>query len=226
MEIQTFDPVKFSNAENQFLLENLGVATVVALRRVSPPVNPKAVKPILDRVNDLIELERVDGVKWVGVERLKQSINKWFEQNSKWKNDYERSGKRAPRWPSMYSFDAKGRPHWSGPGSDSGQVRTYFGPAGERIPFEVLLVPDNYIEWKAPTVAEESSDPLLFIDPQTNRIECRVPTEDGFCGHTESYKAGSRSSYNAARARISKHLRKATQNPEGHRELHTNEFGG
>lgn len=225
MEIHSFDPVKFSNAENDFLLENLGLPTVVALRKVTFPVNPKAVKPILDRVNELIELEKHDGVKWVGIDRLKQAIYKWREQNAKWLSDYNKSGKKAPRWPSMYSFDSKGRPHWAGPGSDSGQVRTYFGPAGERIPFEVLLVPDNYVEWVAPTIAEDNSDPLLYVDPQANRIECRVPVDGGFCGHTESYKAGSRSSYNAARARMSKHLRKATQNAEAHRELHTNEFG-
>lgn len=226
MEIQTFDPVKFSDEENEFLLETLGQPTAVALKQLKFPVNPKAVKPILDRVNELQDLEKYDGSQWVGVERLKESIKKWKEQNIKWANDHKRSGRKAPRWPSLYSFDAKGRPHWSGPGSDSGQVRTYFGPAGERIPFEVLLVPENYTEWVAPTIAEESTDPLLYVDPQTNRIECRVPVAGGFCGHTESYKAGSRSSYNAARARMSKHLRKATENAESHRELHTNEFGG
>jgi hypothetical protein len=226
MEIQTFDPVKFSNAENEFLLETLGLPTAVALRQLKYPVNPKAVKPILDRVNELEDLRKYDGSDWVGVEKLKQSIRKWQEQNIKWANDFKRSGKRAPRWPSLYSFDAKGRPHWSGPGSDSGQVRTYFGPAGERIPFEVLLVPDNFINWVAPTIAEENTDPLLYVDPDAHRIECKVPVDGGICGHTEAYKPGSRSSYNAARARISKHLRKATANADAHRELHTNEFGG
>lgn len=225
-EIHSFDPVKYSDAENDFLLEQLGKPTVVALRAATFPVNPKAVKPVLDRVNELIELEKHEGQAWVGLERLKESIKQWKAQNIKWRNDHRRSGKKAPRWPSMYSFDAKGRPHWSGPGSDSGQVRTYFGPAGERIPFEVLLVPENYVEWTAPTIAEESVDPQLYIDPQANRIECRVPVDGGICGHTEAYKNGSRSSYNAARARMSKHLRKATQNAESHRELHTNEFGG
>jgi hypothetical protein len=224
MELQTFDPVKFSDAENQFLLENLGEETIVAMRRLPQGMVPRGVKAILDRVNELKALEKHDGAKWAGVERLKQSIQEWFKQNAKWKNDYRKSGKKAPRWPSLYSYDAKGRPHWAGPGSDSGQVRTYFGPAGERIPFEVLLVPEDYSEWTAPTVASESTDPLLRVDPEANRIECRVPTDGGICGHTESYKASSRSSYNAARARMSKHLRKATENVEGHRELHTNEF--
>src|SRR5687767_11814347 len=152
-EISTFDPVRFSDAENQFLLENLGLPTAVAMRKVAPPVNPKAVKPVLDRVNDLQEIEKHDGIKWVGIERLKDSINQWFKQNAKWKNDH-RKNRKAPRWPSLYSYDSKGRPHWSGPGSDSGQVQTYFGPAGERIPFEVLLVPEDYQEWVAPGTTE------------------------------------------------------------------------
>jgi hypothetical protein len=104
MEIQTFDPVKFSNAENEFLLETLGLPTAVALRQLKYPVNPKAVKPILDRVNELEDLRKYDGSDWVGVEKLKQSIRKWQEQNIKWANDFKRSGKRAgshlfrPRW--------------------------------------------------------------------------------------------------------------------------------
>lgn len=221
-EISTFNPVKFSDAENKFLYENLGKETILAMRVLTPPVNPKAVRPILDRVNELIALEKHDGAKWVGVERLKEAIAQWIKQNQKWAFDHKRN-KKAPRWPSLFSYDSKGRPHWSGPGSDSGEVRTYFGPAGERIPFEVLLVPENYAEWTAPTV-EQSGDPALYVDPEANRIECRVPVDGGICGHTESYKPGSRSSYNAARARMSKHLRKATANAESHRELHTNEF--
>jgi hypothetical protein len=223
MEIDVFDPVKLSNAENQFLLEHLGKPTIVALRALQPPVNPKAVKPILDRVNELQELEKVDGAKWIGIERIKESITQWFKQNQKWAFDHKRS-RRAPRWPSMYSFDSKGQPHWSGPGSDSGQVRTYFGPAGERIPFEVQLIPDNMTDWVAPSFTDQAEHPHLFVDPNANRIECKVPVGDGICGHTEAYKPGSRSSYNAARARMSKHLRKATQSAEIHRELHTNEF--
>lgn len=225
MDLQTFDPVKFSDAENRFLLENLGEPSIVAMRRLQHPVNPRAVKPVLDRVNELQDLERVDGIKWCGVEKVKATIEKWFEQNAKWRNDFRRSGKRAPRWPSLYSYDAKGRPHRAGIGSDSGQVRTYFGPAGERLPFEILLVPDNHMDWAPPSKQSEGSgDPLLYVDPEANRIECRVPADGGICGHTESYKPGSRSSYNAARARMSKHLRKATNEVELHRELHTNEF--
>lgn len=244
--LTSFNPVKFSNEENQWLLKHLGEATVVAMRDIHPAkgpaatavgkpdknpvtypdgVNPASVKPIIEGINELIELEKADGAKWVGVEKVKAAIQTWLDQSAKWENDHKRF-RGAPRWPSLYSYDSKGRPHWGGPGSDSGEVRTYFGPAGERIPFEITLLADYIPDWVAPADETEAVEPLLKVDSEANRIECMIPLADGGrCGHTESYKTGSRASYNAARARMSKHLRKATLEAEAHRELHTNEFG-
>lgn len=125
----------------------------------------------------------------------------------------------------MFSYDGKGRPHLSGPGSDAGRVRTYFGPAGERIPFAVSLTADYQAPWVAPGFTEDSVSVGLKNDPEKNRIECLVKVGDSTCGHCESYKPESRSSYNAARARMSKHLRKAVEEKDAHMELHTNEFG-
>lgn len=222
--ITTFDPVLFSNAENEFLLKHLGEPPIVALRDVPKNVNPAAVRPILARVQELNQLKEHEGESWCGIEPLKRTIEAYLKNNAKWAHDKKRS-RQAPRFPSMYSFDAKGKKHLGGPGSDSGRVRTYFGPAGERIPFEVSLIPENFMEWHAPGFTEEPVSEGLKVDPETNRIECRVKVGEGYCGHTESYKADSRSSYNAARARMSKHLRKATAETDAHRELHTNEFG-
>lgn len=223
--IQQFDPGIYSEDENKFLLAHIGEPTIVALRQLAPPVNPRAVRPILERVNELLDLEKHEGASWAGVGAIKTSIEVWLRENAKWERDNARNPK-APRYPSMYSFDARGRAHKGGIGSDSNRPRTYFGPAGERIPFAVELLPDNVAPWTAPGFTEQSAEVTLFIDSTLNRIECRVPQADGsVCGHTESYKAESRASYSAARARMSKHLRKATNNEEGHRELHTNEFG-
>jgi len=224
-DIQEFDPVMISTEDNLFLAEHIGKPTIVALRAANDKVLPAAVKPILDRVNELIELEKHEGVKWIGVDAIKRSIKIWLDTNRKWKLDHQRN-KKAPRFPSLYSYDAKGRPHLGGPGSDSGRVRTYFGPAGERIPFAVQLVPDESPAWEAPGFTEAPMPSSgLRVDPDSHRIECRIKLPDGtICGHSESYRVESRSSYNAARARMSKHLRKATENVEEHRELHTNEF--
>jgi hypothetical protein len=240
--LQTFDPVMFSNQENEFLLKHLGEPSVIALREIKGAMNPKAppqdknpiiypdgvipssVKPILDGVYELNELAKHDGVQWVGVEAIKTAIQTWLKEAAKWSRDAKMK-RGAPRWPSRYSFDGRGRAHIGGPGSDSETIKTYFGPSGERIPFEIDLMPDGKGEWAAPGFTEQIPEKTLRVDPASHRIECRVETGPGtICGHTETYKPDSRSSYNAARARMSKHLRKATIEVEAHRELHTNEF--
>jgi hypothetical protein len=248
--LERFDPVQFSTAENQFLLDHVGEPSVVALRSIKGVINPQAaypgagrrpdsnpivypdgvipasVKPVLDGVYELLDLEKRNEIKWIGLEAFKNAIKIWFKENQKWANAHKRNAKN-PRWPSLYSFDAKGNARLGGPGSDSGQVRTYFGPAGERIPFAVdLLVPEFEELWEPPKFSEAPSDPRLFVDLESHRIECKVPlATGGFCGHTESYKVDSRASYNAARARMSRHLRKANVETEAHRELQTLEFG-
>lgn len=226
--IQTFNPVLLSDAENRFLRENIGLPTIVALRKLPiTGVSVAAVRPILDRVNELNASFQHDGEPWIGVDKIKSSIDAWLTVNAKWANDAKRS-RKAPRWPSRYSYDVNGRAHLGGPGSDSSLIKTYFGPAGERIPFEVDLFPDYRPEWTPPGFTEKplSGPGGLHIDDTSHRIECRVPLPGGkVCGHAETYKADSRASYNAARARMSKHLRKATDSVEEHREVHTNEFG-
>lgn len=220
-QLNYFDPVSFSTEENEWLLSNLGSPKSIALRNLTPGINPNAVRPLLERIQELEET----GDRWVGVDVLKKAIITYLEQDRKWALDHARTNKRAPRFPSLYSFDSKGRAHLGGPGSDSGQVRTYFDEKGNRIPFAVMLIPDDAPAWLPPGFGVDGSNGTekvevgLIVNTEKNRIEC-------FCGHTEQYKLDSRASYNAARARISKHLRKATTDVEQHREIHTNEFGG
>lgn len=218
-----FDPVEYSENENAWLLEHLGEPPVVAMRQVPDGVNPNAVRPILQRVQELQQLQQHEGIQWVGPDVLKAAIRVWQRESEKWAHDARRG---APRWPSMFSYDAKGRPHRGGPGSDSRRVKTYFDEKGNRAPFAVKLDPHVEAAWVAPTnYRDEQNDVLFYEDATTNRFECRVPVGDGICGHTESYKSGSRQSRAGARGRMSKHLRKATENVEQHREVHTNEFG-
>lgn len=242
--LTNFNPVKFSNQENEFLLKHLGEPSIVALKDIKGVINPKAspkdtnpviypdgvipasVKPVLDGVYELEELSKHEGAKWVGIEKIKDAIRMWLKVNAKWAADYKNTRGRAPRYPSLFAWDAKGKGHLGGPGSDSGMIKTYFGKSGERIPFEIELITDFVPEWISPTTQETKSDSRLVVDPDNHRIECRVPMSDGsLCGHTETYKNESRSSYNAARARMSKHLRKAQLESDAHRELHTLEFG-
>lgn len=237
-----FDPVRLSLEENAWLLKHLGEPWIVASRDVYPRtnpladpkkdknpiiypdgVNPNSVRPVIERVYDLIELEKQTGTKWVGVETIRKAAEIYLQQAKRWSED-KRKG--APRFPSLSSYDSKGRPHWSGSGSDSGQVKTYFGPDGKRENFAVEYTPSGEGTWVAEwaeKVAEVADVPVagLTVNKDLSRIEC-------FCGHTEKFNPDSRASFNAARARISRHLRsdKKQEFVEQHRELHTSEFGG
>jgi len=220
-QLNQFDPVTFSHEENTWLLEHLGEPTVIALRNLRDGVNRKQVKELLDRVQELEEIKKHEGLDWIGIDAIKAAIKTYLSTDSKWEQDHKRNP-RAPRFPSLYSFDSKGRAHIGGPGSDSGRVRTYFDAKGNRVPFAINLTVDNIPDWAPPGFGDGGTEKVengLVVNDTANRIEC-------FCGHTEQFKASSRSSFAAARARISKHLRRATENTDQHRELYTAEFGG
>jgi len=233
-----FDPVKLSIEENKFLLRHLGEPWSVASRDIHPVplvsphrkdrnpvhypdgVTPAAVRPMIDRVYELLDLEKNHGEAWCGIEAVKVAINTYIEQAEKWARDKRRG---APRFPSMHSFDSKGRPFKAGPGSDSGQVQTYLTASGKREPLAIELVPTNKDKWVAEWAENAGKeghdvDSGLTVDDAASRIEC-------FCGHTESFKKDVRSSYNAARSRMSKHLRNAKEEVHRHREVHTTNFG-
>lgn len=213
-----FDPVEFSEEECVFLIDHLGEPPVVASRAVVYPVNPRAVVPAITRIYEMMELEKHEGIKWVGVEKVRSSLKTFLEQSERWRQDAKRG---APSYPSMYTFDGRGRAIRGGVGSDSGRVKTYFGPDGKRAKFAVELIPTVAYEWTPDWAQpdEKGNEALgLTMNHDLNRVEC-------FCGHTESFKGESRSSITAARARMSKHLRKTNQDVDKHRELYTAEFG-
>ncbi len=242
----TFDPVQYSLEECQFLIKWLGQPPTLALRDIRAAINPNparnkegkiiekdptiypegvvpgSVRPILERVYELNELQKQTGEQWVGVEAVKACLQVYLEQAAKWQRDKLRG---APRFPSMHSFDTKGRPHRGGPGSDSGRVRTYFTATGERKPLAIFLLGDPVTGWM-PEWAKDghsvstdvpSPESGMRLNEKDNRWEC-------FCGHTEHFKPESRASQNSARARMAKHLLKATDETDKHREIHTNEF--
>lgn len=245
----TFDPTRYSLEECQFLLDNLGKPPVVSLRQIQPerladparnpttgkvidknPVHypkgviPAAVKGALDRIYELLALERDAAEPWVGLEAVKACITTYIEQATKWARDAKRG---APRFPSMHSFDTRNRPHRGGPGSDSGTVSTYFDANGDRHKFAINLFSLGHAgtwspEWADKRAGTEQMETQakggLTLNADALRYEC-------FCGHTEHFKAESRMSQNAARARMGKHLVKAPDAPEKHREIYTVEFG-
>ncbi len=213
-----FDPVLYSREECDFLLSNLGKPTAVAMREVRSPVNPKAMREVFDRVNELEDLSKHSSVQWVGVEAVKAAIKKWLDVDTKWEAEYNRTGGRAPRFPSMYSYDVRGKAHRAGIGSDSHRPRTWFDEHGHRHEFAIDLQPEYAAPWVSPGFTETPLTTGIEVNREANRIEC-------FCGHTESFNPDKRSSWAAARARLSRHMRKAAERVEEHREAYELEFG-
>ena len=217
--MDTFDPVKYSKEENTFLLENVGKAPIVALNGLNKVgVNPKAVRPVLQEVYDREQLRTFEKVEWAGIDKLKEKITDYLELDAKWEKDWTNSRGRIPRYPSMYVKDAKGKYHLGGPGSDSDYPKHYVKD-GEPVAFELDLnvVEEGDARLQDLTVLTETLK--LLHDEVKCRIECPI------CSHTESYKADSRSSYNAARARMSRHLKSSPDESSIHRELYVVEFG-
>lgn len=215
--MDVFEPQKYSTAENRFLLENVGKPPVVAFNQALPEgVNPRAVRPVLQEVYDRKQLKEHDGVEWVGVDELKECIQTYLTLDAKWESDFIRSKGRIPRFPSLYTKDGKGRYHLGGAGSDADYPRTY-EKGGKRVPLSLQLDGDRD-NWDVIAGSKEAPKEIIH-DEEKHRWECPI------CSHTESYKDGSASSRNAARARMSTHLKKALDEVDLHRELHTNEFG-
>lgn len=217
-----FDPALLSFPDCDYLLAHAGEAPIVALGSIAPACNRTTVTQWIERFYELEELKKARGYDWAGVEAVKDSIKTYLRVRDDWKKE-EAFG--APRTPSMYAFDARGNAHESAPGSDSGRVRTYFDSTGKRIPFAIHLVESGVTgQWKPKWASAQSEvkEALSIKTPEgKNCIECGVPG----CGHTETFRPDSRSSYNAARARMSKHCRVSKQDKELHLELHTLEFG-
>ena len=215
--MNTFNPVKFSREACAFLLENVGKPPIVALRTVGK-VHVRVVRPILQEIYDRIELERAEGVKWVGVDAVKEALRIWLREDAKNEALFIRSRGKVPRNPSMYVRDGKGVYHFGAPGSDSNHPRSWINEKSQRVPFEISLdAPDTdvWVEEELVSAAPQA----LIVDESKARIECPI------CHHAESWNVESRMSFNAARARMSKHLRSPlNKEVQLHQELYTMEF--
>jgi len=216
--MNTFNPVKFPREANEFLLENVGKPPIVALRNLTGPLSPKVVRPILQEVYDREELKKAEGVDWVGIEAIKETITNWLREDAKDAYNHKRSRGKIPRCPTMYVKDAKGVYHFAAPGSDSNFPRSFIDAAGRRVPYEISLDAPEANPWVEGEIIPMNPQQLT-VDEALARIECPI------CHHTESWNAESRMSYNAARGRMKKHL-KNPQNKEVqlHMELYTMEF--
>lgn len=216
--MDTFNPVKYSREECAFLLENVGKAPIVASKQPLNGASWKTVRPILQEVYDRDLLKKEEGVDWVGVEAIKTTIANWLREDAKNEHNFKRSKGKVPRNPSMYVRDAKGVYHLGAPGSDSDFPRSFIDEKNRRIPYEIVLDAPEANPWIEEELVSAAPQALL-VDQEKARIECPV------CNHTESWNPESRMSYNAARARMSKHLKDPTNKElQLHMELYTMEF--
>jgi hypothetical protein len=222
--VKAFEPALYSLEENQFLLDHMGEPPTVALHGGLPVnVNPKAVVPVLQQLYDLEELKRLRGVEWIGLEPIKESITNYLKAHNQWASAH-RAGAPKNQFPTFYEFDSRGRGHHYGVNSDAGYVRSFFDENGNRQSLRVDLTPSP-VQWVPPQVAQKAAStpnslPETLIEDDVNGlIQCPV------CRHTENYEPGVQSKRTMARTRMSKHLVKATREPEAHRHVYSAVFG-
>lgn len=226
-----FEPAEFSLEENRFLLEHLGESPIVALDEGTPKgVNEAAVRPMLTRTFELEDLRRHKGHEWAGLDLLKQKIAKflrWMETAA----EIKRRG--GPAHVSMYGIDGAGKLYKYAIGSDAGIVRSMItGPGGERERFAVdLRRPKGEVIPSLFDIApwlkgdpDRIHDDVEEVWGEEGRVKGTWKSKHGtlrctICGQTEMFKTDNRSAYNAARARLIKHLRHVNTEIDRHRVL-------
>ncbi len=214
MALEKFEPAFYSVEENLFLAENIGKAPAVAMARGVPlHVNPKAVRPVLERVYELMQLEEHEGQEWVGLEPLRESMRTYVTAITEWESD-KRKG--APYPPPMFNWDTRGRARFGGVGSDSMFVNTYFDENGGRKKLGVALTPGSvsqkYIpEWVRRKMAVTDAPSELIINEKLGHIECPV------CQFIVNFNPDDPTKINIAKAQMGKHMIKATKDPDDHK---------
>ena len=211
-----FDPALLSFPDCEFLLAHAEDAPAVAQRNLPQDCN-KTVLEWVQRFYDLDQLQNAGKGTWRGREVVKEAIKTYLKVREEWQRDKQLG---APAFPSLYEFDSRGKGHFQASGSDSGRVRTYFDSDGKRVPFAVNLVLESAQTWTPRWVGkrpDQVSDKIVE-DLDKAIFTCSI------CSKTETFRADSRASRAAARARMSKHLRNAQTEKERHLELHTLEF--
>lgn len=208
-----FEPSLLSIEENQFIADHAGESPQVAFRKGLPEfVNKTAVQPVLQKIYDLEEMQRVDGVEWAGVDAVKQACTNYLVRLDGWVKAKKRG---IPYPPTMFEWNSRGRALKAATGADIGVVKTYFDDQGARqdlgVDFQTVesAVPDWVTARKA-----EIAPTALTIDDEKGIVTCPI------CGHNEIFEPDQPSKKNMALARMSRHLVKAKTKNEEHRILH------
>jgi len=219
-----FDPPLFNGAELAWLAASVGQPPVVAFKEVLPPaVNVKAVRPVIERVYELMELERHEGEPWAGLGAIQTAITTYLEKAEQWRQAHRRSPRSSPRHPSMFMLDTGRRRYLGGIGSDSGRVRSY-EVDGERVYFAIALnvPPEGVADFVAdrpvaPTVPLDVPKAII-VDTTHGVMTCPV------CKFSINFEVDAQSSRNVARMQMARHLKNAKKEPDWHRAVYAHEF--
>lgn len=212
-----FEPALYSIEENIFIQEHAGEPPQVALRYGTPQcVNPKAVRPVLERIYELTESKKHNGEEWVGLESLKAAIATYVDAIKEWEEDKK---KGAPYPPSMYEWDSRGRSRFGGIGSDAGFVKTYFDENGTRKPLGINLTSTEFGKKYIPEFVRRKMEGYqppteLIVDEKLGHLTCPV------CQHVENFDPEDPRKINVARGRMANHMIKSNKDVDDHRAAH------
>lgn len=225
------EPAEYSLEECRFLLQHIGEPAIVAVDGGVPiGVNEVQVRPLLGRVYELEELRKHKAHAWAGIEAVKTAFAKFLQWMDTTAEIQRRGG---PKHVSMYGVDGAGRLFKYAIGSDSGMVRSAItGRNGTRERFAVELTrPDGQILPSLDDIAPWlQGDPERFAGDKVEEdwgqkkgkkflspngtIRCTI------CGRSETFRTDNHASYNAARARLIRHLKNAKEEIDRHLILH------
>lgn len=220
-----FQPAVLSLEENRFVLDHLGESPVVACDDIDlpPGVNVLAVRPFLEKIYNY-EQQRVHRSReWAGLDLVRDSITRfllWMDTSAK----IQKHG--GPRHASQFVVDGSGRMYKYGIGADSAaMVVSGLNKDGSRQPFGVIL---NKIDDPTALTLADIAPWLGGSDPKTRALDCvnqlspKDPKKQGtlqcsICGATEQFNQQKMpNSWNAARARMIRHLKGADFEPDRH----------
>lgn len=232
----TFEPALLSLPELHFLLEHIGEPAHVALYNLDPEKTQGIIKTrievVLNRIYELKELQQHRDVEWAGVDAITDSVERYLDWHKRVQEMKRRGFKRGE--PSMFHWDEMGEPYKFAIGADSCElVRTEILDDGSRKPFGVKLTmtPSQMMATDLSDVApwinrgkqalRKTPDKLIDEvgkDKRHGSIRCSI------CDKAEEFDGANRQSRNNARARMGKHLKRATTEIHRHRLLYRSEF--
>lgn len=168
----------------------------------------------LQRFHDLEQEFQAGGRAWCGFEEVRTHIAKWHERQRRARAHKERDPDRKGFAPELFRFRA-GRKLWAAPGSDCGRVRfalplveiahRQYTDFASDLRAEIPGNGNGGGNGSKPveSLASEGTVPTELVEHERH-LQCPI---DG-CAHNEEFDPESTSSYNAARARMSRHMNK------------------